>query len=132
MAKQSKFRPPPRVNLPPTHDVPETIDYEELCRRVISDPTVAPLDKFRAMDRLREIERERQASPEPPSNEEYDDLAKLQKTLELFVEHRIFDQLPAFQEIVEARAEVLIEERARAARAAFAVVDEDRSFEPGR
>ena len=104
------------MNLPPAHDVPESVDFAELCRTVIADPVASALDKFRAMDRLRQIEREREEEarrPPPPESFDYDD-DWLAKTAALFLELGFADAA------IEKRAQAIAAERVRKS---FAVVD---------
>src|SRR4051794_5871317 len=101
--RESKYRAPERANLPPTHEVPESLDLAEICRRVISDPSSTAIDKFRAMDRLREIERERgreERLPEPQdvARSYADDPEAFSRLIGLCVEYGFFDEIPAFKE----------------------------------
>ena len=129
MSRESKFRAPKTANLPPTHEVPEAVDFEELCRRVISDPASTALDKFRAMDRLRQMEREeseaeRRSKPltrEQQVEELADDPERLERVIQLYVEHIMY--VPALRAEIERRAEELVEERALERRSESAVLD---------
>jgi hypothetical protein len=87
--------------------------------------------RLKALELLAELDRERPELPERPDvSESYaDDPEALARLVELHVEHGLFDSIPAYRESIEHRALEIVEERAQAARAAFAVVDAQEAAE---
>ena len=88
------------------------------------------------LDRLDEREREEQAVPTSDeltaafADELADDFDRLVTATNLLIECSVLDHVPAFRELVERRAEAIVEERAQAARERFEVVRDDAEDDP--
>jgi hypothetical protein len=86
----------------------------------------ARLKALELLERLDEREGQKAQPPEPIEP----DVDKLARVLEMMVEYRVLDAIPAFGEIVEARALEIVEERALAARSTFATVEATEEPQP--
>jgi hypothetical protein len=98
-----------------------TPDRRAFLEALLASDDASPRDKLKASELLAELDR-REPGPSRDAEAEFvkhysDDPERLEKLISLAIESRLFDEFESFTQLVERKAEAIVEERAQAARA---------------